>query len=455
MKKYVWRFLSFSYTFLPLLCWAQATAQLNKDTLDFSLLRQDDKILIVAPKNAYQKLKAIPLGYNASLSLGGSYRFQTESFINEQFNKNQDQTDYWFLHRGMFHAHLKMASNFELFGELNSSLINSREDISPVQKDALSINQLFARYRVNDRFNVLVGRQNMRFGSGRLVDVREGPNVRLSFDMVQLQYTYTNTKLTGFHAIPVHLQAGVFDNDSFENSETLTGLYWTQNWTTSTHTDLYVLHKKEDNKTWNNGTADDNRTSIGLRHFGNWKGLVYNNEFVYQLGSFGNQNITAWTASFNVEKKFNTAHPFILGVKTEAISGDTNGNDTTLNTFDALYPRGAYFGRVARFGPSNLIDVHPYVETQIGRVAIALDYVAFWRFSQKDGLYNPALILEYPATNNGKFIASQLGAAAAFSATNFLQFTIETSIIFPGNFLKQSNKSDTLLHFVFTTEFKF
>ncbi|KPM31223.1 Hypothetical protein I595_2488 [Croceitalea dokdonensis DOKDO 023] len=455
MKKYVWLFLIFSYAFVPRLCSAQATAQSEKNTLDFSLLRKDDNISIVEPMNAYQRLKSIPIGNNATLSLGGSYRFQTESFINEQFDKNQDQTDYWFLHRGMFHAHLKMGSNFELFGELNSSLINSREDISPVQKDELSINQLFARYRVNDSFNVLVGRQNMRLGSGRLVDVREGPNVRLSFDMAQLQYEDDNTKLTGFHAIPVQQQAGVFDNDSFENSETLTALYWTQNWTTNTNTDIYVLHKKEDNKTWNVGTADDNRTSIGLRHFGSWKGLDYNNEFVYQLGSFGNQDITAWTASFNVEKKFTTTHPFTLGIKTEAISGDTNGNDTTLNTFDALYPRGAYFGRVARFGPSNLIDVHPYVETKIGKVAIAFDYVAFWRFSTNDGLYNPALILDYPSVNTERFIGNQIGAIAAYQVNDFLNFEIESNVIFPGAFLKQSNQGDTLYHFVFTTEFKF
>ena len=30
--------------------------------------------------------------------------------------------------------------------------------------------------------NFRVGRQELEYGSGRLIDVREGPNVRLSFD---------------------------------------------------------------------------------------------------------------------------------------------------------------------------------------------------------------------------------------------------------------------------------
>ncbi|WP_299670294.1 porin [uncultured Polaribacter sp.] len=455
IKKHLWIWLVFSYAFAPRLCSAQATAQSQPNTLDFKLLRQNDNINIPQPQNTYQKLKSIPLGNNNSISLGGSYRFQTEAFINEQFDKDQDQTDYWFLQRAMLHAHLKLGAKFDLFTELNSSLITSKQNIVPVDKDELSINQFFARYHFNDRWNILLGRQNVRFGSGRLVDIREGPNVRLSFDMAQLQYKDQNTELTGFYAIPVQQQEGVFDNDAFETSETLSALYWTQNWTEKTNTDIYVLYKEEADKTWNAGTADDKRVSIGLRHFGTWKGLNYNNEFVYQLGTFGNQDITAWTVSFNIEKQFATSYPFTFGIKTEAISGDTDANDNTLNTFDALYPRGAYFGRVARFGPSNLIDVHPYFKSTVGKIHLELDYVAFWRFSTNDGIYNPALILDYPSVNNGRFIGHQIGAILSYAVNNFINVELESNVIFPAAFLQESNLGDTLYHFVFTTEIKF
>nr|WP_128415008.1 hypothetical protein [Flavobacterium sp. Root935] len=45
-----------------------------------------------------------------------------------------------------------------------------------------------------------------------------------------------------------------------------------------------------------------NGASIGFRHFGKFKGLKYNNEMAYQFGTFGHQDISAWTLSFNVEK---------------------------------------------------------------------------------------------------------------------------------------------------------
>ncbi len=436
--------------FIIIFCAAITFAQEHGNS--FSLLRQNDEINTKDANSFYQKLKYLELSDKASLSFGGSYRFQAEGFINEQFNSDIDEeTDVWFLNRFMLHSHLKISDRFELFAELNSSLIQSKQNIVPVDKDELNVNQLFASYFFTDNFNLLVGRQNIRLGSGRLVDIREGPNVRLTFDMVKLQYHEHNTTITGFYSIPVQQEEGVFDNDFLNNSETLSALYWNENWSKQNQTDVYLLYKTEKEKTWNAGTADDERYSFGVRHFGTWKGIRFNNEFVYQFGTFGQQDISAWTASFNIEKDFSFG---ILGLKTEAISGDTNSSNG-LNTFDALYPRGAYFGRVARFGPSNLIDIHPYYDFRIGEFNLELDYVAFWRFSIDDGLYNPALILQYPSTNSQRFIANQIGGILSYEINNFIALELESNIIFPGSFLKKSGLGDTLCHIVFTTELKF
>lgn len=441
-----------------LLCFAFAKAQDEASPYDFSLLRQNDEINLneETSKSFYQNIKQLKLSDKTTLSFGGSYRFQAEGFVNEQFSSEEDENDYWFLNRFQVHSHLKVSNKFELFAELNSSLISSKDEISPVEKDELSLNQIFVRYHFDENWNVLVGRQNMRLGSGRLIDIREGPNVRLSFDMAQLQYSNSKTMITGFYAVPVQLEEGVFDNDALNFKESLMALYWTQNWNSKTNTDIYALYKQEENKTWDSGTADDNRLSLGLRHYGTWKKFTYNNEFVYQTGSFGDQNISAWTASFNIE------HPWallgedgVIGVKTEAISGDSSNTDGNLNTFDGLYPRGAYFGRVARFGPSNLIDVHPYIETSLGPISIELDYVAFWRFSRQDGVYSPPLILEYPSINENRFIGHQIGSIAGIEVNNFIAFELEANLIFPSGFLVESGLDDTLFHTVLTAEIKF
>lgn len=438
------------------LSYALAKAQSQPNTLDFKLLRQKDSIFIPEPRNFYQNIKKLHLSNNSSLSFGGSHRIQAETFLNEQFSTENDQNDIWFLNRFQLHSHLKVSDKFEAFAELNSSLVSSKEEISPVDKDALSINQLFARYYFSNWWNILAGRQNIRFGSGRLIDIREGPNVRLSFDMAQLQYINSETQITGFYAVPVQLEEGVFDNSVLNLTESVAALYWTQNWNSNTNTDIYTIYKEEENKTWDSGTADENRLSIGLRHFGTWKEFIYNNEFIYQTGSFGEQNINAWTASFNIEYSLPLlGTDAIIGLKTEAISGDKSNNDTTLNTFDGLYPRGAYFGRVARFGPSNLLDIHPYINATLKNFYFSVDYVAFWRLSVDDGIYGPPLNLVYPDTNNKNFIAHQLGTINGYDVNRSINFEFETNLIFPDDFLNANDLDNVLFHAVLTAEIKF
>ena len=38
-------------------------------------------------------------------------------------------------------------------------------------------------------------------------------------------------------------------------------------------------------------------------------------------------------------------------------SGDNDPRARTLNTFNALFPKGAYFGEIGLIGPANLLDV--------------------------------------------------------------------------------------------------
>ncbi|MGS2737919.1 alginate export family protein [Sinomicrobium sp. M5D2P17] len=426
---------------------------------EFSLLRQNDNVRSidsVADKTLFQHLKIVNISQNTTLSLGGSWRFQAESFINGEFDRNGSQDNIWYLNRFLAHAHLKVGKNFELFTELGSSLATNKNDISPVDKDELYVNQLFAGYRFTSNWDIAAGRHNIRLGSGRLVDIREGPNVRRLFDFVALNYQSGNFKAKVFFSIPVQPAQEVFDNDYLTFDETFSGIYTTTNISVATNLDVYVFYQKDDEAAYDSGIENERRVSVGIRHFGKHKGFTFNNEVVYQFGEFGNQDISAWTLSLHVERQILLlGRDFGLGIKTEAISGDRDATDNKMNTFDALYPRGAYFGRVARFGPSNLIDVHPYINTTFNKWQAEIDYDAFWRYSTEDGVYGAPMTLDYPGTNNKRFIAHQIGANISFEPSGFINMQLESNIVFPGAFLKESSLPDTLYHFVLTTEFRF
>lgn len=426
---------------------------------EFSLLRQNDNLRSIdslEDKSLYQKLKIVNISQNTTLSFGASRRFQVESFINGEFDDNGNQDNIWYLNRFLAHAHLKVGKSFELFTELGSSLVTNKDNISPVDKDELYLNQLFVKYKFTSNWDVAAGRHNIRLGSGRLVDIREGPNVRRQFDFAELNYQTNNFTAKTFFSIPVQPTVGVFDNDYLNFDETFSGIYTTTNISGATNLDAYMFYQKDDQAVYNSGIENERRVSFGTRYFGKYKKFTFNNEAVYQFGEFGNQGISAWTLSLNIERQTNiSGKEFGIGIKAEVISGDRNAVDNKMNTFDALYPRGGYFGRVARFGPSNLIDVHPYLNTAFKKLKVEIDYAAFWRYSLEDGVYGAALTLDYPDLNNHRFIAHQIGVITGYELNKFINIELESNVIFPGAFLKDNNLNATLYHFVLTSEIKF
>ncbi|MCX6954094.1 MAG: alginate export family protein, partial [Verrucomicrobia bacterium] len=82
------------------------------------------------------------------------------------------------------------------------------------------------------------------------------------------------------------------------------------------------------------------------------------------------------------------------GLKADIASGDRDPARAELQTFNALFPRGAYFAESALIGPANFFDVHPSVELKPRNdVTLTADWDFLWRESARDGLYGPAVNL--------------------------------------------------------------
>src|SRR5690606_16353419 len=103
------------------------------------------------------------------------------------------------------------------------------------------------------------------------------------------------------------------------------------------------------------------------------------------------------TISSNTSYQFkNIKYKPKVGVKSEIISGNKSYGDKSIETFNPLFPKGAYFGQAALIGPSNLFDIHPSLDLEIHpKIVLIIDYDAFWRFSKNDGIYAPNTQLIY------------------------------------------------------------
>ncbi|MEM1134603.1 MAG: alginate export family protein [Bacteroidota bacterium] len=434
---------------IAVLAFAQTT-----ESFDFNFLRQQDNLYFLKGKenkNLYEKWKFLSLGEKSAVSWGGSLRSQYEHFINEDFDNVQDKYQGWYLQRMLFHTDWRI-DKWQFFAELNNSLISGKPILTPVDKDELSFNQLFLAYH-GENMTFKLGRENLNIGSRRLIDLREGPNVRRSFDHVGMTFHRNNYQLHLLYGIPVNIKEGIFDNEALHDDEALWGAYMSHKFASNYNFDIYYLGFKADNKQYETGVGRERRHSLGVRFWGEKDNWQMDNEFVFQLGGFMDQSINAWTISFKIENHYTPHQHF--GLKTELISGDKNPNDSKLGTFNPLYPRGAYFGRVARFGPSNLIDIHPYWVKSFGDLSIMLDYVAFWRFSKDDAIYGPAVTYDFPDESETRWMAHQIGALLTYEPSSFLTLELETNHIVPGSFLRETMGDDNLFHLVITVDIRF
>ena len=254
----------------------------------------------------------------------------------------------------MVHADAHLGDDFRIFAQFKSGLEDGRNGgPRPTDRDDFDLNQAFLDVRVprslTDTLVFRAGRQELAYGSSRLISAREAPNVRLSFDGVRAILNVGDWRVDAFAVKPVRTKVGVFDDDPDPN-QNFWGLYAITpvSWLPGGNVDLYYLGLDRQNARFDQGTANELRHSVGTRIWGRESGWDYNLEFVYQFGRFGGGDIQAWTAASETGFTFENAplEPR-LGFKANITSGDNNPNNPDLRTFNPLFPRGASFGEPA------------------------------------------------------------------------------------------------------------
>ncbi len=428
----------------------------QKDDLKFMLLSQTDdfeQFKNMEQDNFYKKLKYSKLGDSAAISFGGNYRIQWEMLNNPMFQKENGLDNNWFLSRGMLHLDIRSSSKWQFFAELGTSHSIDKDMPSPVDEDRLYINQLFGKYK-SKNYEIAIGRENFNYGSRRLIAIREGPNVRLSFDAIRFTYKWKQFSSEALVLSNVANEIGVLDNDFYAFDDYIWGSYNRfNNEKNTTKLEVYYFGYKAELENYASISGSETRQSLGVRSdvsLARWK---FNNEFVYQFGNIQNQTINAWTLSVNGTYKI--SDHFNYEFNGEIISGDGNSSDGQLNTFNPLYPDAAYFGRVARFGPYNLLDLHTNLSYKKEKISSELGYYAFWRYSDQDAIYSSGGRAVYQAVNDEKFVAHQIAFSLKYNWNSHFSTDLESNMILPGNFLTAQNFNKNIYYVLLTSKFTF
>ncbi|MEO3404721.1 alginate export family protein [Mucilaginibacter sp. CAU 1740] len=414
----------------------------------FKLMRYDEDYSAFKSDTTgkfYNTIKYIGLSANRGvyLSVGGEIRYEYAGKFDENWKAGQGY-NYSFLQRYSLNTNLQLGSNLRVFAQINSGLENgSKYGAAPVDEDKLNIQDLFAELKVwqkeDQSFSVRVGRQELNYGTGRLISVREGTNVRLYFTGAKAMYKAESFTVDGFAMMADDVYSGVFDNKP-THQVNLWGTYATLIIPKGGNFDFYYLGTKNNNKRFEEGTANETRHTVATRYWKNGGGFIYNLEGAYQFGKFGKGNINAWTAAIDFGYVFDKIKGMpSINLRNDYISGDSKKGDGNLQTFNPLYPRGGYFGFNPLIGPANLIDLHPYATYNLfNRLDLQADVVFNWRYSTQDGLYRPSGNFNLPgAASAQKYIGTTYLASAEYRFSKFFTLSSGAQYFKTGSFLQE------------------
>lgn len=449
---------------LPLLLLARpAAAQEARDALQMreawqaptlSITRYDEdwSDLADAEKRAHHwtgPFKYIPLGDTAWLSTGAELRLRSESLANDQWGAAPGQTYLWA--RALPYADLHVGPLRAFVQPMASFAAGVKPAAGATDQSRLDLLQGFGEVDLGP-LTLRGGRQMVSLGTERLVGTRYGPNTPLAFDGARLLVQAGGATISLLALHPV--QAGLRDfDDRSSPTKALWGAYAVlRGW------DVYYLAYRNRAAHYGGITGEELRHSIGLRSHGARGRLHWNVEGVAQFGRFAGQSIGAWTLGSEIGLAFPHA-PYTpdATLRLNVISGDTRAGDGHIGTFNALFPKGKYFGELSPVGPSNIINLNPRLSATLSRkVSASLGAMAFWRYARADGVYDiPGNLIRAAGTSRARFVGGGGEVVLGWQATAELALSTSFSVFAPGGFLRETGPAHTATMLGLEANFRF
>lgn len=345
--------------------------------------------------------QCLDLGDDVSVNLGANVRLRTMDYAPVRFGIAADNDAYTF-YRGLFHADLRSSTHWQTYVELGAhDVAGRRGGAGATDRDGLDVQQAYLGW--SDAATALrVGRQEVSFGSSRLISVRDGPNIRLAFDGLRASRFIGDDRIDLFALRPVRPEPGAF-NDDGDRAQALWGLHaaLAPAATAPLKIDVYWLGYRRDVARFAAGSGREYRQSFGARLYGRHGGWDWNTEAVYQTGRFGSGSIRAWTLASDTGYTFGALYGAPrLSLKADIASGDGDRHDGRLGTFNALYPNASYFSESSLLAPANLIDLQPALTvTPNAKLKLTLGWDFVWKQRVADAVYTtPTPLVPVPGT---------------------------------------------------------
>jgi hypothetical protein len=293
---------------------------------------------------------------------------------------------------------------------------------------------------------VRAGRQEMLFGSQRLISPADWSNTRRTFQGVRLTRPGDKWDFDAFWVQPVipnrnHIDS-IDDNVNFE------GAWLTYRPRPGTFWDLYYLNFNDSKETFPGKGGElgtFNASTLGTRFAGDYENRwLWDVELMFQVGHWSNQSLIAGASSVGGGYCFNdweTKPQFWLTY--DFASGDPEGGQGDHRaTFSPPYPFGHYYlGALDLVGRRNIHDLNGQVGIFPTKWIAAWAQVhRFWLAESRDALYNfaNAPIRSDPTGQAGRDVGTELDLFLSLHLSTHSDVWVGWSKLYRGEFIDRT-----------------
>ena len=350
----------------------------------------DDPDLYLGRDDLYGRLKALPLGGGALLSLGADLRERVEASDVMALGLRGRDADGYDLHRLLVYGDLRLNSALRVFVQLGDhDQVGRTPGPSPLDVDRLDLSQGFVDVSGEvgpGRALLRVGRAEMSFDDGALIGLRDGPNVRQVWDGARLIYTAGAWTWNAFAVRPVSVKPGAFDDGPLPG-QSIEGLHLTVAPQGPWAVDAFYFHDLMPQAALFGAAGHELTDTAGVRLRGRAGAFDGSVGAVGQGGSADGREVRAFALHGDLGAGLPLAWTPHVALRADVLSGgDPHGSH--VGTFNALYPNVAYSTEATIEAPANLIQPGVVLSASPGPT-VSLQYTleGLWRFSTRDAFY--------------------------------------------------------------------
>ena len=386
---------------------------------------------------------------------GGEFRYRYNHEVNSRLLNtgpvaNRGKINDYQLFRTRVYGDLWLGDNFRVFVE-GIDARSSNENLPPqaVDRNAADLLNAFIDIRTIDVADnsvwVRIGRQELLYGSQRLISTLDWVNTRRTFQGGKVFWKNDKWSVDAFVVQPIVPNFSRFD--SVDNNQVFSGLWTTYRPNKQQAIDMYVLNLDRAGPavTGQNGVVGpSNVTTLGSRYVGQQDQWLWDVEGMFQAGTYSNQNLVAGAVTTGGGYWFkNLPGTPTAWIYYDYASGDNNPNLTTSrSTFDQLFPFGHYyFGFIDVVGRRNIQDLNTEITFYPTKwLTVNGQFHCFALDTPKDALYNAggAPIRQDRTGRAGTNVGQEFDLLTNIHLDKHSDILISYSHLFAGDFIQQT-----------------